>query len=271
MKSLLGLALAVVLARSTFGDGMATVEINGTQYTNITKAYLNPSGLVIILFPDGGTSASVDKVPTDFLESWKINQASQEAAKITQAKTKAEELERAIAAGYFREVDGIVYDIRKPQSGWSGYYNAKVLQVLSDGVILDLTPDQYQAFGVYVKNLPGPIADTDTINFIAKFTGSFSYINKLGDDRTIRKYDVGRVCSRDEIPDSVLTGKKAFDALALAGVPIGDAVASLPESDELRDTGSGFFITEDGYLITNFHVVRGAKEVNSLLKNSQRV
>jgi S1-C subfamily serine protease len=261
MKALLGMALAVAFGCSVFADGMTGVEINGNQYTNINKVYVGSGGRIIILFDGGGTSASADKVPADFLASWNIKKEAQDAAKATEAQKAADDLEKAIQYGYFREVDGVVYDTRKPQSGWIIFPKAKVIQVLDDGAILDITPDSNSYFAAHVKNLGNAIGDTDTINFTAKLTGNYSYVNKNGDDRTIRDYDVGRPCSRDEIPDSVLTGKKAFDILASAGTPKKDMVASLPESDDLKSSGSGFFITDDGYLISNNHVVKNATKV----------
>ena len=261
MKALLGMALAVAILCSAFGDGMTSVEVNGNQYTNINKVYVGTGGRIIIFFPGGGTSASADKVPADFLASWNINKDAQDTAKATEAQKAAENLERAIQSGCFREIDGVVYDTRKPQSGWIMFPKAKVIQVLDDGVILDITPDADSYFAAHVKNLGSAIGDTDTISFTARLTGNYSYINKNNDDRTIRNYDAGRPCSRDEIPDSVLTGKKAFDILASARTPMKNIIASLPESDDLKSSGSGFFITDDGYLISNNHVVKDASKV----------
>jgi S1-C subfamily serine protease len=261
MKALLGMALALALGCSAFADGIANVEINGNQYSNITKVFIGTGGRVIIYFPSGGTSASADKVPADFLASWNINKESQDAAKAAEAQKTAGDLERAIQLGSFREIDGVVYDTRKSQSGWVFFPKAKVIQVLDDGAILDITPDADSFFAAHVKNLGSAIGDTDTISFKARLTGNYSYINKNSDDRTIREYDAGRPCSRDEIPDSVLSGKKAFDFLTSDGAPSKNLIASLPESDDLKSSGSGFFITDDGYLVSNNHVVKGATKV----------
>ncbi len=262
MKALLSVVLAAVVGQTAFGDGLTQVEINGKTYTNITKAYVGTGGLVIILFPGGGTSATVDKVPTNFLSSWNINQASQAAAKATQATIAENNLDRAIEGGCFREVKGVVYDTRKSQADWATFYNVKVVQVLDEGVIIDTTPNSLDDHvAIFVKHLP-TVSDTDYITFTALPSGTYSYINKLADDRTIRAYDVGRVCDRSEIPQTVLAGKRAYDVLAVRGAPQTDALASLPDSDNLKVSGSGFFVSEDGYLITNAHVVRNARRVN---------
>lgn len=261
MKVLLGMALAVLVGCSVFGAGLNAVTINGKGYTNVNDVHLTSDNRIMILFPGGGISPNADTIPTDFLESWNIGKETLEKIKSSEALKAEKNLQNAIASGCFREVDGVVYDTRKPQSGWVSFYNARVLQITDHGAIVLSTPDVLTATPLRVENLPAGTSDTDIINFSAKMTGSYSYINKRGDDRTIRAYDVGRACARGEIPDSVLTGKKAFGVLPIVGAPRMDVIASLPESDDLRASGSGFFITENGYLISNAHVVRGARKI----------
>lgn len=257
MKALLSL-VGLLLGMAAYGIGLSTVEINGTTYTNITKAYAGAGGRVIILYEGGGTSATADKLPADFLTSWGVNA---EGAKAAQATTAANNLERAIQAGAFREVEGVVYDTRKAQAGWVRFNNVKVLQIVDGDAIVDTTPASYSSVAIHVRHVARTVGDTDYISFTAKPVGNYSYINKVGDDRTIREYDLGRACSRSEIPETVLSGAKAYDTLTGAGESRVDPVASLPESDDLSATGSGFFISEDGYLITNNHVVRNARKV----------
>jgi S1-C subfamily serine protease len=257
MKGFPGIALAVFLPCTALADGMSSVEIDGNDYTNVTDVHISGTGAIYISAGNGTMMVGADKLSDDFLKSWNIDK---EAAAANVNRRRREELAQAIAAGCFREVEGVVYDIRRPESGWVRFRNVKIIQILDDGAIVDLTPENETLYGAHVKNLPSNVSDTDTIDITVKLVGNYSYENKLGDDRTIRNYDLGRVCSRDEIPASVLSGKKAFD-LTLDGASSKDVLASMPDEDALRDTGSGFFISEDGYLITNFHVVKDASQV----------
>ena len=235
--------------------GFTTLSLDGKDYKGIHKVYFSADGRLILLHDGGGTSVDATKLPESFLKSWKITPDKIEEAKSSGKQKASDDLERAIKTGAFREVDGVVYDVRKPRSGWTRILNAKVVQVLSDGVIVNLTPDQLRVTAAFVENVPDTVSDTDYLNIIAKPNGTYSYINKLNDDRTIRAYDAGRVCRRGEIPDEVLRGEKPFASSLVHDGPNRDVLASLPERANLSASGTGFFITEDGYLITNYHVV----------------
>ena len=261
MKAMLSLFFAAAFANACVSGVISTLELNGNSYSNISKVYLSGSR-VIVLYPGGGTSATVDKLPANFLASWGISQDQQAAVKAASAEQDAKNLEHAIQQGSFRQVHGVVYDTRKAQAGWVIFRNVKVYQIVPEGALIDSTPgDDYSPVPIFVKHLPNTIGDQDYVTFVALPDGTFNYINKESDTRTVRCYDVGEPCDRPEIPDTVLAGTKAFDALPTRGMPQTDVVAKLPESSDLEISGSGFFVSADGYFITNDHVVRNAQRV----------
>jgi S1-C subfamily serine protease len=262
MKAVWSLFFAAALVNAGVGDGISKVNLNGNSYSNISKVYLGSGSRVILLYPGGGTSAKVDQLPQAFLQSWGIGQSQQDAVKAAAANQDAKALDRAIQAGLFRKVHGVVYDTRRSQAGWVVFRGVKVFQIEPEGALIDADPNnQYTVIPIFVKNLPNTIGDQDYISFMALPDGTYSYVNKLGDDRTVRAYDAGEPCDRSDIPETVLAGKKAFEALVASGVPETDVVAKLPDSDSLEISGSGFFISADGYFITNDHVVRNARRV----------
>jgi S1-C subfamily serine protease len=107
----------------------------------------------------------------------------------------------------------------------------------------------------------------ERFSFAAKQVGTYEYENKKGDTRVIRSYDVGRACERSEIPDAILKeGKLSAELESASGVQR-NVLADLPQNDDLLCSGTGFFITEDGYLITNDHVVRGVRRVKVRLQS----
>ena len=263
MKAVLAMFCAVAVAAPVFAaDKITTVKVGDQTFEDITDVHIGTGGLIIIRSDAGAGSASADKLPADFLESWGITKDMLDALKSSQDKAAKASLDAAIKTGAFRVVDGVVYDTRKPQAGWVRVVKAKVIQIIDEGAIVDLGPDSIDSAVIFVRHLPAGTGDTDMVSFLAKQTGTYSYINKLDDERTIKKYDLGRIAKREEIPESVLDGKKSSDVLVSEGAPQMDVTAKLPDSEDLQASGTGFFVSEDGFLITNFHVVRGASRVS---------
>lgn len=242
---------------------MRTVSIDGKPYIEIQDVQIANGGRIVILFASGGTSVAADKLPSDFLASWGITPEALAASKAVGEKQAEQALIQAIRTGFFREVDGVVYDLRKPQTGWRQFSNAKILQVVEDGALVEPDANEATPTAVFVRNLPKIYADNDKAAFKAKLVGNFTYANKFGYERTIHAYDVGRVCPRSEIPEGIIHG-----GLASARLPLGDRpkeqerpAVVLPGGGGLRGIGSGFFISSDGYLLSNFHVVKDASKV----------
>jgi S1-C subfamily serine protease len=240
----------------------STVTWEGKEVRGISDVHISADGRIIVVDSNGnGFSTTEDKLPQAFLLSWGITQEKLQNAQSARVKKSEDDFERAVRSGLFREVGGIVYDLRKTQPDWTYFANARVLQVIDDGVILNVSTDPDTVTGILVHNMPKTLADMDRVSITAKLTGSFSFMNKLGFDRTIRAYDVGRPCARDEIPDAVRKENKLWAKVMFGAKGTQETLAQLPDSAKLRASGTGFFITEDGYLLTNHHVVEDAKRV----------
>ncbi|MGA2176658.1 MAG: serine protease [Verrucomicrobiota bacterium] len=261
MKLLAGLLCALFVLPALAADRITAVTLDGVSYAQIQDVHVAGGGRVAILYPSGGTTVSGDKLPKAFLDSWGIT-AAQLAESRAAAERQAEQaLAQAISTGYFRQVEGVIYDLRKPQASWMKFFGARILQVVRDGALLELSPNQPNPAVVFLRNLPPGFSDHDTITVMARLSGTFSYIDRLNYERTLHAYDAGHVCQRNEIPPAMLKEGLAVFALPDAPKPPDHSIASLPNHDRLRGIGTGFFVTKDGYLLTNHHVVREAGRI----------
>ena len=260
MKLLAAFLFAALAWPCWAGDKITSVTVDGVSYVQIQDAHIVAGGRVALTYPDGGASVPADKLPKAFLDSWGIT--AEQLAGVKAAAEKRTELEfsQAVRAGQFREVEGVVYDLRKPQADWLRLSGAKILTITPDGALANLAPGQSNPIFIVVRNLPPIYADGDTISIFAKATGPVIVASHAG-DRTVRSYDAGRVCPREEIPATILKDGLAFAPLPNAAKPRKNAFVSAHDPNRPHAIGSGFFVTKDGYLLTNHHVVDSARKI----------
>lgn len=256
VRMVFALAFCALATSGAFAaQGITTVEIDGNHVKDISRVTLRPDGRVMVIWSGGGGQYPANKFSKAFLSSWGIGTDQVDAA-------KQEEFESAVRTGKFRIVEGVVYDLRQKQATWTYFPNARLFQKIATGeALVDPTPDSPSLDVIHVENLPDILSDTERFSFFAKQTGTYEYINKRNDNRVVRSYDAGRAARRSQIPDEILKDGKAYAAMDSGRAVQNEALAELPQSDSLVGSGTGFFITEDGYFITNDHVVRGMRKV----------
>jgi serine protease Do len=86
-------------------------------------------------------------------------------------------------------------------------------------------------------------------------------------EHTIRAYSTGRALQKNEIPVAMLKQGLAAVVLPSAYPRRQRSFEGVFGENELRAIGSGFFITKDGYLLTNFHVVKEATKIEVKAKD----
>ncbi len=222
----------------------------GRVYSNVLIEKVDDEGILYRYSKDSGSyRVKLEELPDALLRDYGYDPV----------QVARHDFERAAASGLLRIADGVVYDMRKKQIGWVLFRNAKLIQQLEDAVLVDSTPDARSFEVIHVKNLT-VLSDTERFSFYAKLIGSFNYESKLGNSRTVRSYDAGRICGRDEIPAQMIEQRLASVRVAAGSPSKGAAIPAL-DGDDVVSSGTGFFITEDGYLVTNDHVVRNATKL----------
>ncbi len=248
---------------STFGTTPVTaIQWNGENVTGISSVKLRDDGRVLVLHSGGGFSAGMDQLPAEFLASWNLTKDTAERQRSTRQDEAQSGFEGAVRNGLLREVEGVVYDLRKYQPDWSYFRQAKLVKQIPRGGIFDVSSDPSVATLIVVVGLPQLNWRTERIDINAKLVSTYDYLDKIRNVRKLRLFDAGRPCSREEIPEGIAADNQAWAALAGGGTGKGAGILSkLPDGDSLKSSGTGFFISDDGYLLTNWHVVEDATRV----------
>ena len=248
-------------------ERITTLYLDGKNVTDITRVSVRKDGKITIYSGSVRHIVDPDKLPPNFLPSWGI-ETNTIAATIQEANIKG--FEKALAAGKFRVVDGVVYDLRQNNPEWLLYVDVKLMLKLSDDqAIMDMYPERSNSVTVDVMHFSAavPWRGEDRFKFVAMRTGSAKFKTKDGEVVTIPVYDLGRPAERSELPDAILKDGKPFAPLVGSEAPSPSSLANLPQAEKLYDCGTAFFISDDGYLITNDHVVRGVHKVRVKTKD----
>lgn len=249
----------ILLSLGTAIAGDTSVHLEKGDITGITRVSVRKDGKITIY--SGSSRRIVDpaKLPPGFLASWGLD-TNAVAGKIQVADENS--FEKALAMGKFRVVNGVVYDLRKGQKGWAEFRNVGIsMRISDDEAILDTTPESSNTVPIHVVHFPllSSYGDKDRFNFFGMFTENITFKLKGGRKVTMRTYDPGRPAEREELPDSILKDGAASAALVTRDGT--SSVADLPQANQLLGAGTAFFITDDGYLVTADHVVRGVHKV----------
>jgi S1-C subfamily serine protease len=250
----------ILLSSGTVFGGETSVHLEKGDITDITRVSVRKDGRVTIY--SGSTRRIVDpaKLPPGFLASWGIDT---NAVAASVAQTHIDGIDKALDAGEFRVVDGVVYDLRQAK-GWIMFPITKVVvKISAEEVVLDTTPDSKKTILIDALHFAegGSSAGQDRFKFVGMHSGSAKFKTKDGEVVTIPVYDAGREAEREELPDAILKEGKPFAPLVSSDAAGKSSVEDLPQAERLLGMGTAFFITDDGYLVTADHVVRGIHKV----------
>jgi S1-C subfamily serine protease len=271
-KMVRGLFCALLLATpnaAPAADKIAECTVDGTVYKRIFDVHETSDGRVGIMYRVGGLTVDRSKLSDEFLESWGLGTASVAKPASTDAShsnadwlraREAEELDAAIGAGMIRRVGKAIYDVRKMPPGWESISRAKVLSISQVGAVLEVPDRPENQRLVVVANLPMVQDQNQPVSALAKLIGFEKRMVKNRGEVTVACYDYGEVCDKGDVPVAILsTGVIEDPSDSWARGRTHRSVVA--DNHGVSRSGSGFFVSPDGYLLTSFHVVTGAAKL----------
>jgi S1-C subfamily serine protease len=252
-------------------DSLTT--LNGTPYRNVTVVRVQ-NDAIQVRHDSGGGRIPFEELPDDVLK--KLGLPSKAEREEAQRRFEKEQQDKGLVKYDGRWVTPVEKERSEKEKSFSAQADRivmskflagarfKVLQATTDGALSVIgTRDSY--FGTYsysgdiffLRGVPKAIvADDEEFASDLYWTGTYSYTTTLNADKTVNSYSMNRelalkfVRARFGLNDQgVKESEPRESAVREAG--LGNA----------RGFGSGFFVTDNGYLISNNHVVRGATSV----------
>lgn len=166
----------------------------------------------------------------------------------------------------FEKIETVKDMIREKDNFASEIDCVKVFQTLGRDFLCWAYADGKQGRKL-IKFIPSQqkfLADDEKVTARFFWCGTYKYINRAQDDPTVN-------CLTDNPEFSIkylLAQMNEPTGSESSGGSSGNDANS--DSLSLDSFGSGFFITDDGYLVTNYHVIKGSKKM-AVLMDSGRV
>jgi len=225
----------------------------GRVYTNVTIRRVAPNGLIWSSEASGGLIPTTN-LPAALREKFGLD--TQAALEFDRAKAAADSAYRAAESAKLakqKRDDERAKSLRRKE--WS--FGARVSQKVTDGLLIYNLSDNNQYLIVDMDM--NSVADGDEFYVTTWPCGEYQYTTVQGAERTIHKLTVkseNAILPGDPVPQVAKVERKEKD---LARNSDAGDVSAKPEF-----SGTGFFITEDGFLVTNAHVVRDGTKVRVL-------
>ncbi|HEY3855768.1 MAG TPA: serine protease [Verrucomicrobiae bacterium] len=243
--------------------------IDGTVYKRIFEVHEASDGRIGILYRVGGITVDRSQLSHEFLESWGFSEPSAPKPATAVADTStadwlrardADELDAAVRAGLIRKIGKTIYDVRKSQPGWETITGARVIAISKAGAVLELPDRPENEKIIVVANLPMVQDQNQPVTALVKLIGfEKRKVKELG-EITVACYDYGQICVKEQVPIEILsTG--VIEGATEAWTRGRTQRAAGTDDHEASRTGSGFFVSPDGYLLTSYHVVARAAKV----------